>query len=62
MTSLRGLRSDSKWAKPAIDVERRRLARVLTRHLWNIPRAAAELGLHRTTLWRRLKQLHITPP
>ena len=60
--SLRGLRSGAKWAKPALDVERRRLSRVLARNLWNIRRAAAELGMHRTTLWRRIKQLQIAPP
>lgn len=41
---------------PATD-ERSRLVECLQRHHWNIPRAARELGMHRTSLWRKVKRL-----
>lgn len=34
----------------------------LDRNHWSIPRAATELGIHRTTLWRKLKRLKISKP
>jgi PAS domain S-box-containing protein len=41
------------------DSERQRLAECLERHHWNIPSAAQELGVHRTTLWRRVKRMKL---
>ncbi len=37
--------------------ERARLVECLQRHRWNIPRAARELGMHRTSLWRKVKKM-----
>ncbi len=46
----------------AFDPERQQLVECLRRHAWNIPRAAHELGVHRTTLWRRVKRLGLSWP
>ena len=40
--------------------EKEELIKVLDRHNWNQTRAAAELGINRTTLWRRIKRLGIS--
>jgi PAS domain S-box-containing protein len=37
--------------------ERQRLVRALEAHRWNRGEAAAELGIDRTTLWRKMKRL-----
>jgi PAS domain S-box-containing protein len=42
--------------------ERSVITRCLERNLWSIPRAALELGVHRTTLWRKVKRLGIERP
>ena len=42
--------------------ERAEIVEVLERNHWNIPRAAGELGMHRTTLWRKVKKLGIEVP
>ena len=42
--------------------ERQLITDCLLRHMWSIPRAARELGVHRTTLWRKVKRLEITMP
>ncbi|MDJ0764905.1 MAG: sigma 54-interacting transcriptional regulator [Myxococcota bacterium] len=34
----------------------------LHRNFWSIPRAAKELGMHRTTLWRKVKRFKIELP
>jgi transcriptional regulator of acetoin/glycerol metabolism len=44
-----------------VDAERQRLVECLRRHRWSTPRAAQELGMHRTTLWRKVKRLGIRP-
>ncbi len=40
--------------------ERGALREVLNRHSWNTETAARELGVHRATLYRRMKQLRLT--
>jgi DNA-binding NtrC family response regulator len=37
--------------------ERERLEQALARHRWNRERAASELGMSRTTLWRKMREL-----
>jgi PAS domain S-box-containing protein len=44
------------WDLSGADGERQRLIDCLQRNYWNIPRAAQELGMHRTTLWRKVKR------
>lgn len=44
------------------ELERDFLIQCLGRNNWNRSRAAAELGIHPTTLWRRMKRLGITAP
>jgi len=58
-------RSGSVTSRPVAsvdDFERKLIEETLTKHQWNRTRAAAELGMHATTLWRKLKRLGITPP
>jgi transcriptional regulator with PAS, ATPase and Fis domain len=38
------------------------LAEALERHGWNRQRTAEALGIHKTTLWRRIRRLGIKPP
>jgi DNA-binding NtrC family response regulator len=42
--------------------ERRELTEALERHRWDTDRAAEELGIHRTTLYRRMKRHRLTAP
>jgi PAS domain S-box-containing protein len=42
--------------------EREQLLRTLESYRWNRGRAAARLGIDRTTLWRRMRRLNILPP
>ena len=42
--------------------ERAELVACLERNHWSVPRAASELGVHRTTLWRKLKRHGIERP
>lgn len=44
------------------DTERLRILRCLQRNYWSMSRAAQELGIHRSTLWRKTKQLGINRP
>ncbi len=44
------------------ELERGFLFAVMERHNWDRGAAAGELGIHRTTLWRRLKRLGIEAP
>jgi DNA-binding NtrC family response regulator len=43
-------------------VERRALQQLLERHRWNTESAARELGIHRATLYRRMKRLRLSVP
>jgi serine/threonine-protein kinase PknK len=43
-------------------VERRALEALLERHRWNTLTAARELGIHRATLYRRMKRLRLSVP
>ena len=43
-------------------LEARFIYEVLRRHEWNRLAAAKELGIHKTTLWRKIRQLGITVP
>ena len=44
------------------EAERAFLVSVLERNRWNRAATARELGVHKTTLWRKMKRLNITPP
>lgn len=44
------------------DLEAAYLLEMLKRHNWNRAKTAAELGMHKTTLWRRMKKLNIDAP
>ncbi|MFC1535102.1 sigma 54-interacting transcriptional regulator [Thermodesulfobacteriota bacterium] len=44
------------------DSERHRIYEMLKRHNWNRGKTARELNINRTTLWRKIKKYHITPP
>jgi len=44
------------------DVETRFLVAELERHAWNRAATARDLGIHKTTLWRKMKRLGIEPP
>jgi DNA-binding NtrC family response regulator len=43
-------------------VERRELMATLRNAAWNVDRAAADLGIHRATIYRRMKRHGIEPP
>ncbi len=49
-------------AKTLRELERRVVHDVLERHQWNRQAAARELGIHKSTLWRKLRQLDIPVP
>ena len=44
------------------DAEASYISEVLARHGWNRKESAGELGIHKTTLWRKMKKLGIRPP
>jgi len=44
------------------EVEKAHILSVLYEHVWNQARAAEELGISRTTLWRKLKEYGIVGP
>ncbi|MBI4776520.1 MAG: sigma 54-interacting transcriptional regulator [Deltaproteobacteria bacterium] len=41
--------------------ERELLVQILVRHHWNRGETARELGIDRTTLWRKMKKYHVLP-
>ena len=51
-----------RWPPDGIVEERQQLVECLQRNLWSIPRTARELGIHRTTLWRKVRRLNIMRP
>jgi transcriptional regulator of acetoin/glycerol metabolism len=53
---------DGSWNPAAGRSDRQRLVECLEAHYWSVPRAAKALGVHRTTLWRKIKKLNISPP
>lgn len=57
-----GARPEDAPPLVAGDGERETILRVLQRNRWSILRAAEELGMHRTTLWRKIKRLKISRP
>jgi len=44
------------------DVEASYISEVLAKHDWNRQESAKELGIHKTTLWRKMKKLGVQPP
>jgi transcriptional regulator with PAS, ATPase and Fis domain len=44
------------------ELEARFIHETMRRHAWNRGAAANELGIHKTTLWRKIRQLGITIP
>jgi len=52
----------SKTGLTLAQAERLHILSTLQRHEWNREEVAEELGVHRTTLWRKMKKLGINPP
>jgi len=52
---------DSRAKKTAVPSEREHLLAVLRKHGWNRSKAAGELGIDRTTLWRKIKKFDLRP-
>ena len=51
------------WRRSAPHTDQRQqILSCLERNYWSIPRAAKELGIHRTTLWRKVKRFKIETP
>jgi transcriptional regulator of acetoin/glycerol metabolism len=44
------------------EIEAKFLKDALRRNNWNRTRTARELGIHKTTLWRKIKKLNIDLP
>ena len=44
------------------EMERSYIRETLKRNQWNRTATAAEMGIHPTTLWRKMKRLHVEPP
>ncbi len=53
---------DSGAIRSLADLEADFLERALEQNRWNRAATARELGIHKTTLWRKMKRLGITPP
>lgn len=54
--------SDDSWNPTAGRSDRQRLIECLEAHYWSIPKTAEALGVHRTTLWRKVRKLNISLP
>jgi len=52
---------DMAAEEPAGRGEREHLLAVLRKHGWNRSKAAGELGIDRTTLWRKIKKFGLRP-
>jgi transcriptional regulator with PAS, ATPase and Fis domain len=52
---------ESRGQKTAVPGERDHLLGVLRKHGWNRTKAAGELGIDRTTLWRKIKKYGLRP-
>ncbi|MFZ1200506.1 MAG: helix-turn-helix domain-containing protein, partial [Desulfobacterales bacterium] len=59
--SARGRRSDAPNDAAAEDSEPAHLLAVLRKNAWNRTKAAAELRIDRTTLWRKIKKFDLRP-
>ena len=44
------------------ELESRLIVSTLRKHGWNRGLAAKELGMHKTTLWRKMRRFGIEPP
>lgn len=55
-------RPDDLRSESFDELEARFIESVLARNDWNRTESARELGIHKTTLWRKMKKLGITPP
>ena len=51
---------DPTWNPGTAGLDRQGLIECLERNYWSIPRAAKMLGIHRTTLWRKVKKHNIS--
>ncbi|HOP06572.1 MAG TPA: sigma 54-interacting transcriptional regulator [candidate division Zixibacteria bacterium] len=60
---LRPSKTETAHESPSLDdLEAQLIINTLRRHDWNRSLAAAELGIHKTTLWRKMKRFGIQPP
>src|SRR5439155_12186081 len=57
--AIRGVAEDARETWSLADVEREHILRVLRRHHGNSTAAAKQLGISRTTLWRKLREYGI---
>jgi transcriptional regulator of acetoin/glycerol metabolism len=56
-----GIKPDTKLSKPVTEFKKENtpeLIQLLEKHKWNKTKAAEELGIGRTTLWRLLKKIN----
>jgi transcriptional regulator of acetoin/glycerol metabolism len=53
---------DDSSACPEAQQERDELVTTLAAHGWDTARAAAVMGVHRVTIYRRMRRLGIRPP
>jgi transcriptional regulator with PAS, ATPase and Fis domain len=58
---LKDRRPDSRAEEAAGQDEREHILAVLRKHGWNRSKAAGELGIDRTTLWRKIKKYDLRP-
>ena len=48
--------------KPLENLEAEFIRKVLEKNDWNIRKSAEELGMHRSTLWRKIQRFNIKKP
>lgn len=53
---------DNDDATSLKDMEKTYLLKALEQNGWNCPQTARQLGIHKSTLYRKIKSLHITSP